>query len=180
MFGPLLHPIVVHLPLALAVLVPPLALGLLALIRGGALPARAIGLATVFQALLVGSGVLALQTGEVDEEVVEAVVAEGVIEAHEEAAEQFVWGGALVLGLFVVATAAARRGAGLGLGLAAAAASVVVAGLAVRTGSAGGALVYEHGAAQAFVTRAAGAQPQKAQGALPGEQGGEGGVDDDD
>ena len=71
-----LHPAMVHLPLALAVLVPGLALlGALA-IRLQLVPPRTWVAVLLLQAMLVGSGWLALETGEAQEERVEEVVAE--------------------------------------------------------------------------------------------------------
>jgi hypothetical protein len=59
-----LHPAVVHLPIALAVLIPGLALLGILLIYKNVLPARSWALIVLLQALLVGSGWLALQTGK--------------------------------------------------------------------------------------------------------------------
>ena len=53
-----LHPAVVHLPIALAVLVPLLAAGGLLAIRSGFLPARAWLAVALVQALLAGSAAL--------------------------------------------------------------------------------------------------------------------------
>ena len=86
-----LHPKLVHLPIALAVLMPVLT-GVLwiALLRGW-LPLRAWLLAVGAQVLLLGSSVLAMRSGENDEERVERLVPEAALEAHEEAAERFTW-----------------------------------------------------------------------------------------
>jgi len=144
-----LHPAVVHLPIALAVLIPGLAILGIVLIRTGFLPARGWALVVLLQALLVGSGWLALETGEDQEDRVERVVAERHIETHEEAAERFLG----LAGLGLLATVAGllpRRAGGVGrvvgtlvtLG-------VLAAGISV--GHSGGELVYEHGAASAYV-----------------------------
>ena len=63
MFPDPLHPAVVHLPIALAVVVPLLAAGCLFAIRSGAPPARAWLAVVFFQALLAGSAWLAVDTG---------------------------------------------------------------------------------------------------------------------
>ncbi len=101
----LFHPKVVHVPMALGVLMPLIAGGLLLAWWRAWLPRRAWLLAVGLQAILVGSGVLALRTGEVEEERVEGVVADRYIESHEEAAEAFVWASGGVLGLMLLAGA---------------------------------------------------------------------------
>jgi uncharacterized membrane protein len=147
-----LHPAVVHLPIALAVLTPLLALLTLVACRRGVLPARAWAGIVLLQALLAGSAWLALETGEDQEERVEKVVAERHIEEHEESAERLLAVSVAVLlfsaaGLLGGRPGAAGRAATLAggaLGLAA----------AIATGHSGGELVYRHGAASAYVESA--------------------------
>lgn len=150
----LFHPKLVHLPIALGVLMPVISAGLLIAWWRNWLPARSWFLAVALQAILVGSGVLALRTGEAEEDRVEAVVAKEHIEAHEHAAEAFVWASAGVLGLMLAAAAMRARRSGPALGLVASLGTTVVFGLGYRTGQAGGALVYEHGAARAYDSNA--------------------------
>jgi len=69
-----LHPKLVHLPIALAVLAPLLALGVIAAWRTAFLPRRSWILVVVLQALLVGSGWAALSTGQDEENTVGRVV----------------------------------------------------------------------------------------------------------
>lgn len=165
-----LHPKLVHLPIALAVLMPMLSLGLLLAWWRGALPRRTWILVIAFQGLLVASGFAALRTGEQDEERVERVVPEAAIEAHEEAAELFVIGGGVVFALALGAGVVRRERIALAGAALATAGTVVVLGLGYRTGQAGGELVYRHGAAAAFTDRGAGSAGQGAPRA---------GVDDD-
>lgn len=153
----LFHPKLVHLPIALGVLMPLIAAGLALAWWRGWLPARAWTVAVLLQAALVGSGALALRSGEAEEERVEAVVAEAAIERHEEAAEAFVWGAAAVLVAMAGAGLAARTRAGLPLAAVAVAGSLGVLALGYRTGQEGGELVYTHGAAQAYVASGGGA-----------------------
>jgi hypothetical protein len=149
MNGPL-HPAIVHLPVALALLLPLLAAGAAFAIHRKKLPRWVWGAVIALEALLVGSGALAMRSGEADEERVEAVVPEGALEAHEEAATIFVGaaGVALAIGLLAAALPSARaRAAAMAataLGLAG------VAFLAFQVGRAGGELVYAHGAASAY------------------------------
>ena len=148
-----LHPAVVHLPIALAVLVPLLAILAILAIRWSFLPPCRWASVVLLQALLLGSAWFALETGEEEEDRVERVVAERHIERHEEAAERFLefegvgW-------LAAAARLPTDRGGAIGR-LAGAGAFLVVFGAVVPLGHSGGALVYEHGAANAYLDRAA-------------------------
>jgi hypothetical protein len=153
----LFHPKLVHVPMALSVLMPLVAAGLALAWWRKWLPARAWVVAVVLQAILVGSGMLAMRSGEAEEHRVERVVDERFIEPHEEAAEAFVWASGGVLGLMVLALALSSRRAGTAAAGAATLGTLLVLGLGYRTGEAGGGLVYRHGAAQAYVD--AGATP---------------------
>lgn len=149
-----LHPAVVHLPIALAVLLPLLVLFALWLGRNAdeVIPdkLRAIWLPVVLLAFILSASSFAAQeTGEDQEERVEEVVSEDAIESHEERAELFVW----MSGLLFIASiaglvpgATGRYGRYVTLLLA-----VVVLVLGVRVGSTGGDLVYTHGAAQVYL-----------------------------
>lgn len=150
-----LHPAVVHLPVALAILMP--ILGTLAILSiwKGFLPARSWTAVVLLQALLTGSAWLALETGEEQEERVEHVVAERHIHEHEEAAERFL---ALAgVGLVLTGCGLLPRRAGAVGRVVGALASLVVLTAGVWVGHTGGALVYQHGAASAYV----GDQPQR-------------------
>lgn len=143
-----LHPAVVHLPIALTLLLPPFALGALWMIRRGARPLRAWGLASALFAALTLSSWVAVESGEQAGERVERVVDEAPLDAHEEAAEAFLTISAIVLGIALVGLRDGRIGqAARLLGTAGA---VVLLGMGWRVGHSGGALVYEHGAASAY------------------------------
>ena len=75
----LFHPKLVHLPIALAVLMPLVAAGLTFAWWRKWLPARTWVIAIALQAVLVVSGMLALRSGSVEEERVERTVAESFI-----------------------------------------------------------------------------------------------------
>ena len=144
-----LHPAIVHIPIALAILIPGLALLGMVLISKGFLPVRAWALVVLLQILLLGSGWLALETGEDQEERVERVVAERHIGKHEEAAERFLLFaglGLLALGTGLLPERAGATGRIVGV---LAAFGVFAAGVSV--GHSGGDLVYKHGAASAYV-----------------------------
>lgn len=147
-----LHPKLVHLPIALAVLMPLVSSGLLIAWWRGALQRRTWIIAIALQALLVASGLLALRTGEGDEERVERAVPEAVIEAHEEAAEGFVITAAVVLVVALGAGLIRRERAAKTLAALAALGTLGVLGAGYRTGQAGGDLVYRHGAASAWTS----------------------------
>lgn len=144
-----LHPAVVHFPLVLAVLLPIFALGALWAIRRGLPPVRVWAIPLALSAALTGSAWLALETGEAEEDRVEAVVGERVLHEHEEAGERFFLLAGLVLG--VGAFGLLRGSVGSAGRLLATAGSLAVLLAAVDVGSAGGELVYRHGAAQAYV-----------------------------
>jgi uncharacterized membrane protein len=146
-----LHPAIVHLPLALAFLIPLLALGAAVAIHTRWLPSRVWVAVVLLQALLVGSAWLAAETGEEQEERVERVVAERPLEDHEEAAERFVV--IAGLGLLVVAAGLLRDRAGQTGRVVAVVSSLGVLAAATVVGHSGGELVYRHGAASAYVKR---------------------------
>lgn len=150
------HPKVVHLPIALSLLMPLVCAGLLLAWMRNLLPRRTWIVAVVLQAFLAGSGFVAMQSGEAEEETVEALVAEARIEAHEEAAEIFTWSAVAALFLFAVALLLPGEALAQKVAMAATAASLVVLFLGYRTGQAGGSLVYEHGAASAYTSSAPG------------------------
>ena len=145
-----LHPVVVHFPVVLAVLLPIFAVGALWTIRRGARPRRAWSVPLAVAAALALSAWVALETGEATAERVESVVADAPLDAHEEAAEAFIAGSVVVLLIM---------GAGLAPGLVGVSARLVstvgavglVAG-AVWVGHSGGQLVYRHGAASAYTS----------------------------
>lgn len=161
-----LHPAIVHFPIVLAALLPIFAVGALWAIRRGAIPLRAWAIPVALAAGLAGSAWLAVETGEAQEDRVEAVVGEEVLHEHEEAGERFlVLSGVLLLvaagGLFGgTPGTAARYVATLG--------SFLLVFAAIQVGEAGGELVYRHGAASAYASPA-GAPATDADGVvLPG------------
>ncbi len=125
----------------------------------GWFPKRTWVLVVAAQAALVVSGLVSMRTGEADEERVERLVPESVIEAHEEAAEAFVWGSGIVLALGLLPFLLKRPGAARVAGLGVVAGTVVVLVLGFRVGEAGGELVYRHGAAAAFTKGAPAGSP---------------------
>ena len=144
-----LHPAVVHLPIAFAVILPLFAIGALWFIRRGARPRAAWGVFVAMSAALVASAWVSLQTGEQQEERVEDVVSEQSIHQHEEAAEVFMAVSAGVLVLAIGGLAGGRLGqvsrwvttAG----------TLAVLGAGWNVGHSGGMLVYRDGAGSAYM-----------------------------
>ena len=148
-----LHPMTVHLPLALAALMPLVALASVVAGWRGWLAPRPVwwGVVTL-QAILVLSAFVAVRTGENEEDRVEKVAPRAAVHDHEESAEQF---RNAAVGTLVVALAAAllrRETPRRLLAALAIAAMGLTLLLAWRTGTAGGELVYRHGAAEAYRT----------------------------
>jgi hypothetical protein len=144
-----LHPALVHVPLGLAFALPLVTAGLALALWRGLVPRRAWLVAVALQAMLLAGGAAALRTGEGDEKRVGSFVAKSLVEAHEHAAETFLWGAAAVFGLTAAVLAVPRRATALCAAVATAG-TLLVGALAYRTGKAGGELVYVNGAARAY------------------------------
>lgn len=147
-----MHPAVVHLPLALAVLMPALAALSMVAIRRQLLPPRIWLSIVLLQGILAGSAWMAHETGEDEEERVEKSVAESHIELHEERAHAFLVlaaVGLLISGGGLLQGSAGRLGRAATLAM-----SVAVLGGALLAGHSGGELVYRYGAAEAYLNGA--------------------------
>ena len=145
-----LHPAIVHLPLGLAFVIPMLAIGFVWALWTGRVRARAWVTIVALQTVLLGGGLLAMNTGEGEEHRVEAVVPDAALEQHEEYAEQFVWAAAITLLIAGLVLAAPQRPVARSLAVATVAGTLIVAGAALRVGHAGGRLVYVHNAGAAY------------------------------
>jgi uncharacterized membrane protein len=148
-----LHPAVVHFPVVLAFLLPLFVIGALWAIHRGARPRRAWGVPLTGALALAASAWLAVETGEAQDERVERVVAEQPLSAHEEMAEAFLTGSAIValvagVGLVGGITGRAAR-------VATAAGSLALIAGAALVGHSGGQLVYKYGAASAYTSAGA-------------------------
>jgi uncharacterized membrane protein len=144
-----LHPIVVHFPIVLVVLLPIFALGALLMIRRGAAPRRAWTIPLALAAALTLSAWVAIQTGEREEDRVERIVGDSAMHTHEEAAERFL----VLSGVLVLIAGAGLAGGTIGTSArwiaTAGSLGLVLAG--IQVGGSGGDLVYRHGAASAYV-----------------------------
>jgi xanthosine utilization system XapX-like protein len=131
-------------------LMPVLAAGVAWAIWTGRTGARAWLAIVALQGLLVGSSLVAINTGSAEEERVEAVVPEHAIHQHEEFAEQFAWASGAACVLSALVLFGRRSAVSHALTATAVAATVAVAALGLRVGHAGGQLVYTHNAAAAY------------------------------
>lgn len=143
-----LHPAVVHLPMALVVLLPVFAFVALVVVQRGGRPLRAWGVAAAMFAALSVSSWASMETGEQQEDAVEAVVPDAALDTHEDAAEQFLW---LSVGALGVAALGLLKGSvGTGARVVATVASLGLLVAGYRVGHSGGELVYTYGAASAY------------------------------
>lgn len=156
------HPRIVHLPIALGVLMPAIAGSVLLAWWRGWLPARTWILVVGLQAVLFVSAIVATRTGESDEQRVEEVLDEALIEAHEESGKTLMVVSGVVFGVMVVALLLIGRRAAFPVAALATAGTLVVLVLTYITGGQGGALVYEHGAADAYLEPKGGNPPPQA------------------
>jgi uncharacterized membrane protein len=170
MNGVPLHPMIVHFPMVLTILLPMFALGALWAIRRGVHPRPAWAVPLVLAAALSASAFVALRTGEAEEDRVEQVVPENAIHDHEEAAELFLKLSGVLLLITAAGLLGGRAGTTARFASTFGAIALVLAG--VQVGKKGGELVYVHGAGQAYADPAAVADG-------PGEPGDRGGESDD-
>jgi uncharacterized membrane protein len=173
-----LHPLFVHLPIALTLLVPLVAIGALWAIRRGAAVPRVWGVAVASLGLLVISSWAAVQTGQREEDVVEDVVAESAIETHEEAAKTFLAAAGLILVVSALGLAP-HRTAGYARVVATLGALGLVAG-GWQVGHSGGNLVYREGAAAAYAGGAGATRAVERGGVVEGGRGATDNKRDDD
>lgn len=150
-----LHPAIVHLPLGLAILMPLVVSGFAWALWTGRVRPRAWVAVVAFQALLLGSGLVATRTGEAEEERVENVIQKSALHQHEAFADQFVWAAGFTLVLAGLVLLVRRPRAARALASAVVVSTLVVAALGLRVGHAGGQLVYVHGAASAYTQASA-------------------------
>lgn len=148
LLGVPLHPLVVHFPIVLSVLLPISVLVALWAIRKGTTPRSAWALPVALAATLTISAYVATETGEREEDRVERVVTERAIQGHEEAAERFLVFSAVLLLVTGVGLMPRTVGDAARLLTAVGALGLLAAG--VQVGHSGGELVYRHGAASAY------------------------------
>ncbi|VAX32230.1 hypothetical protein MNBD_NITROSPINAE05-833 [hydrothermal vent metagenome] len=149
MFDLPLHPIAVHFPIVLGIILPVVALAVWWAIRKDYLQQKAWVL-VVFLALAYGvSSFVAVELGEDDEDKVEKVVSEKVFEEHEEAGELIPW---VASGLFLISLAGFLPKNSNRMRLALVVLSLAAVIPLANTGHTGGKLVYQYGAANAHLS----------------------------
>lgn len=152
MFESPLHPAVVHLPLGLAFVVPLLALVVAVGIYRDWFSKRVWTLVILLQALVLAGGLVSANLGEREEERVEKVVAESVIEQHEERAELFNILAGCTLGFSILPLILRKRQWLAFTMVVTVVLTVAVLGVGVLTGKSGGELVYRYGAAKVYLS----------------------------
>lgn len=158
-----LHPIIVHFPIALTVILPVLILVFAFMMKLNKLSRQTWLIIIGLQLATTVTGYIALETGETDEDVVEKVVDRKFIHEHEEAAEIFV--GATVVALVLsIGSFFLKTQILFTVQLVIGFVSLICCYLAYNTGILGGELVYKHGAASAYVI---GAEFDSSEGLLP-------------
>lgn len=143
-----LHPALVHFPIVLSMLLPLFAMGAGVMAWRGRHGTRPWLIVPLLALLLVGTGLAAMSTGQSDAREVRRIVPKSAIDKHEDWAEALVWTACvtLLLSLWGLSPSPALR---KGAMVATMVASIVLAGLAFKTGEEGGRLIYVYGAAQA-------------------------------
>jgi uncharacterized membrane protein len=143
------HPVIVHFPIALSFVLPPLIVAFAYFIKTNRMNPVSWLIIISLQLMVVVTGYVAMESGEDEEETVERVVSKKLIHEHEEAAEIFV--GSTVISLVLsIAVFFIRKDLGFIIKVIIASISALSIFLAYRTGKLGGELVYKHGAASSY------------------------------
>ncbi len=150
MFDLPLHPIAVHIPITLGLLLPFLGGALFWSIKKNILPVRSWFILVLLSGVYFGSTLLAAELGEHDEEAVEKVVQESALEAHEEVGEKVPWVAGVVFLAFIAPLVFSRKES---LKLVAVGVSLLATIPLIKAGHTGGELVYKYGAAQAHTKK---------------------------
>ena len=146
-----LHPALVHIPIGLCFSLPILTLVLLFFYKLKQLKKKGLLIIVILHALLFGSSLIAEETGEKDEHIVEQVINKEFIHNHEESAELFIKACLAVMilvGLLLILPIGRYSNVAMTLILFS---QLSLVFLAYRVGHSGGELVYKHGAADAHI-----------------------------
>lgn len=160
-----LHPQLVHLPLALSLILPFLAIVIVTLIQKKVFSKSVWFLLIGLQVLAVTSGYVAMNAGEKDEKVIkqQQIVNPAFISYHENKAEMFVSLEVVALALLLMTCFLKDVNQNI-FALASVAALFVGAFMGFKTGQTGGLLVYKYQAARAYLVQN---MEQSSQGILP-------------
>lgn len=144
-----LHPVLVHLPLGLCGLIPLVAIIVILGIKLNWFSSRIWLLVVLLQASILAGTVVAKETGEHEEDVVEKIVPHMYIGEHEEAAEGFAVAVGVVL-ILTMAGAIPKKKVASAAQLLSVAGMLAVIYFAVDAGHSGGDLVYRYGAGRVY------------------------------
>ena len=145
-----LHPLIAYFPIVLTFILPVLVVVFAVLIKRNKLTPMGWLIILGLQLTTTVTGYISLETGETDGKAVSKVLEHKLIDQHEESAEIFVGSTvlALVMGIVVFFI---RYEYQFSIRMIIALMGLVSCYLAWNTAQQGGALVYTHGAAEAFV-----------------------------
>jgi uncharacterized membrane protein len=157
-----LHPMLVHLPLALTFVLPFLIVIFAFLIKMNKMTPKGWLIIIGLQLTVVLTGYISLETGKNEEQAVSKVLDRKLIHAHEEAAKIFVGSTVLALVLSIGVYFISKEYC-LPVRMIIALVTLTSCFLAYRTALQGGELVYVHGAANAYILEGG----EEIQGLLP-------------
>jgi uncharacterized membrane protein len=141
MFDLPLHPIIVHFPVAIGCLMPLLMVFIAIAIRKWQWPIRTWWMIVFLQALFFVSSIVAVETGEWDEENGRAPLVSG-LENHEEWGEKVPVAAGIILVLTVLPFFLPQKR--YPAMIVSVVGSIMVVGLLIQTGHTGGKLIYSH------------------------------------
>jgi uncharacterized membrane protein len=144
------HPSIVHLPIVLSFMLPFVMIFCFLMLKTQKSHHLIWALVIFLQGIVVLSGYLALESGEIEEDRVEKIVEAKMINQHEEAAEIFVGFSVIIFCLNIVAYFLKGQYQ-FNVMLTAIFLAFVSLFLGINVGSRGGDLVYKHGAGRAFL-----------------------------
>lgn len=142
-----LHPMMVHLPIGLSILMPFIFGIIIFFVRKKKVNSNTFIAAVIFQSVLTVAAFAAVQSGRIEEHRMKETgwVSHDLVEAHEHAGKRvFI---VMIVTLVVSAAAIATTKFQFPLQIGAFVLSIVVAGMITIAGHLGGELVYIHGAA---------------------------------
>ncbi|MCB0376962.1 MAG: hypothetical protein KDD33_00590 [Bdellovibrionales bacterium] len=142
------HPMVVHLPIALAIIIPILSLFLWGAIKCKKASAKSWGILVVLTALYLVSSLAAVKSGEFDEDLVEDKIGKKLVHEHEERGEKIPWVAGVLLIAYTVTYVTGRSKLSWTHKLCTVLSIAAVYPI-ILAGHSGGQLVYKHGAASA-------------------------------
>lgn len=147
-----LHPAIVHLPIGIAIVMPILTLLATIAIQRHWFTRKIWFIVTLGHLVILGTGFVALQTGENEENKVEPYVTESQIHFHEEKAEVFLWASGLTLAMSIAALAIRSSRFVVAARIVTIMLAFSTTVLALDAGRSGGELVYKYGAARAYLS----------------------------